>query len=878
MSLVSGARFGPYTVAGLIGGGGMGEVYRAFDPRLGRDVALKVLPRAFISDPDRVARFEREARMLAALNHPNIAAIYGIEESGGIKALVLELVEGETLREVIALRSVSLPEVVRIARQIADALDAAHERGIIHRDLKPSNIMIARDGVVKVLDFGVAKGIQDPAGSTLTLPPSDADANTRDGLVLGTAAYMSPEQARGQQVDKRTDIWSFGCVLFEMCTGRSAFGRHTVSDTIVAVLEREPDWTFLPEHVTPALRGLVSKCLKKDPKRRLRDIGDAISDLDDATDASPGGTAVPPGPYGDSRVYRYLAIALALALAALLALWPRSLPDDAWRNPLADASFTRYTDFEGSELDAAISADGKFIVFLSDRSGAFEAWVSQVGSGEFVNVTGGRIPNLLIDEIRNLGFSADGRVWLRQNRTDDAGRRVAEGTLAQPLIGGDLRLLLDRGIEPAWSADGSRLVYHEPAPGDPIFVADRNGRNARRIYAAEPGYHCHYLTWSPDARFIYFVGGIPPGEMDIWRVPAEGGAAERLTAHDGNVGYPLFIGDRTIVYRATATDGSGPWLYVLDVQTRRARRASVGVERYLSVAGSIDGRRLVSTVSNPSSGLWMFPIADRTVDDRAAISVTVPSVTAQAPRLSGDSLFYLSEKEGRRSLWRLKDGKATELWHPQDGGLRAPASISPDGRLIALVVRTDRNRLQVMDTNGANARPLADALNVRDAPSWSPDGKWLATAVADGLVKVPADGGAPVRLVDGVVRQPVWAPDGKFILYAEALQGPGFTIKAVSPDGKDWKIPPLWVRRGGDRYRVLPDMRGIVYVGGDYGRQNFWLLDLASGQRRQLTNLPPGHLIQGFDLSPDGRHVIFDRIRDNSDVVLIELPERGTRD
>ena len=876
--LASGRQFGPYTIAGLIGLGGMGEVYRAFDPRLGRDVALKVLPQAFVSHPDRLVRFEREARTLAALNHPHIAAIYGIEESHGLKALVLELVEGPTLGELIALRPVPLPEVVRIARQIADALDAAHERGIIHRDLKPSNIKISPDGAVKVLDFGLAKTMQDPAGSTLTMRPGVADDETGAGVVLGTAAYMSPEQARGQAVDKRTDIWAFGCILYEMCTGRRAFGRETASDSIAAILEREPDWASLPEQIPPAVRRLVTACLKKDPKRRLRDIGDAIPELDDAAATSTSGTASSSAPKSDSRAYRYVAIALALALVALAAAWPRSGADAAWQNPLADASFTRYSDFEGSELDAAISSDGKFIVFLSDRTGGFEAWMSQVGSGEFVNVSGGRIPNLLVDEIRNLGFSPDGHLWFRQNRIDDSGRRVADGTLAQPLIGGDLKLLLDQGIEPAWSADGSRLAYHEPAAGDPIFVADRGGRNARRIYAAEPGYHCHYLTWSPDARFIYFAGGIPPAEMDIWRVPVDGGAAERLTAHDGNVGYPLFIDDRRVVYRATAPDGSGPWLYVLDVKTRQTRRASVGVERYLSVSGSVDGRRLVSTVSNPSSGVWTIPIADGIADERAAKRIDVPSVTAQAPRLSTDALFYLSEKEGRRSLWRLKDGKATELWHPDDGGLRAPASISPEGKLVAIVVRTDRNRLYVMDANGAGARPLAEPLNVRDAPSWSPDGKWLATAVADGLVKVPVDGGAPVRLVDGLVRQPVWAPDGKFILYAEALQGPGFTIRAVSPDGKPWQLPPLWVRRGGDRYRVLPDMRGLVYVGGDYGRQNFWLLDLVSGQRRQLTKFPSGQLIHGFDISPDGRSIIFDRIRDNSDVVLIELPKREAGD
>ena len=868
MALSPGTRHGPYMIGALIGAGGMGEVYRAFDPRLGRDVALKVLPRAFTSDPDRLARFEREARMLAALNHPNIAAIYGIEETDGIPALVLELVEGETLYERIALRPLALAEALQIARQIADALDAAHERAIVHRDLKPSNVKITRRRDRQGSGLWPGEGHPGSGGS-------DADAGpdarrSRDTSRRRAWNRRIHEPGTGTGPDGRQEIRYLGVrVLYEMCASRSAFGRDTVSDTIVAILEREPDWTSLPDEVPPSVRRLVRRCLEKDPKRRLRDIGDASADLDDAADASLTEVASPREP---SRLHLYAAIGLGLILTAVLASWAPSRRDADWQNPLANASFTRYTDFHGSELDAAISPDGKFIVFLSDRTGPFDAWMSQVGSGEFVNVSDGRIPNLLVDEIRNVGFSADGHLWFRQNRVDDSGKRVNDGTLAQPLIGGDPKLLLDQGIEPAWSSDGSRLVYHEPAPGDPIFVADRNGRSARRIYSAEPGYHCHYLTWSPDARFIYFVGGIPPGEMDIWRVSANGGAAERLTAHDSNVGYPVFIDNRTLGYRATAPDGSGPWLYVLDVETRRTRRASVGVERYLSISASADGRRLVATVSNPSSGLWTVPVSHSTVDERAAKPVAVPSVTAQSPRFGGASLLYLSMKEGRRSLWRMKDSKAIELRQPTDGGLRAPASIAPDGKLIAIVARTDRNRLYVMDVNGANARPLADAFNVRDAPSWSPDGKWLAAAVEEGLVKIPIDGGAPVRLVEGLVRQPLWLPDGRLILYAEALQGPGFTVKAVSPEGTASAIPPLWVRRGGDRYRALPDSRGIVYVGGDYGRQNFWLLDLVSGVRRQLTNFQPGQLIQGFDISPDGRHIIFDRMRDNSDVVLIELP------
>ena len=284
-----GARFGSYTIRSLLGVGGMGEVYRAHDDTLGREVAIKLLSPAFTAEPERRARFEREARMLATLNHPHIGAIYGVEEADGVRGLVLELVEGETLAERIAASArtagsnapgLPMTEALAIARQIADALEAAHEKGIVHRDLKPANIKITPDGVVKVLDFGLAK-VASPDSSSSDLSQS------RAGAIFGTAAYMSPEQARGHNVDKRADIWAFGCVLFEMLTGRVAFAGETASDTIAKILEREPDWSALPAATPARIRQLLLRCLAKDPKQRLRDIGDVRIEMDSADDALP---------------------------------------------------------------------------------------------------------------------------------------------------------------------------------------------------------------------------------------------------------------------------------------------------------------------------------------------------------------------------------------------------------------------------------------------------------------------------------------------------------------------------------------------------------------------------------------------------------------
>src|SRR5437867_2174010 len=280
--LAPGSSVDPYRIERLLAVGGMGEVYRARDTTLGRDVAIKILPRHFTADPERLARFEREARMLAALNHPNIGAIYGLEAAaGGVRALVLELVEGETVADRIQRGPVPVTDALTIARQIADALDAAHEKGIVHRDLKPANIKVTPSGVVKVLDFGLAKAATGELQS-----PAVTVGSTQEGTILGTAAYMSPEQARGQAVDKRTDIWAFGCVLYEMLAGRLAFPGETVSDTIAAILGQEPDWAALPAATPPMVARLLQRGLEKDPKRRLRDIADARAELDDALEGA----------------------------------------------------------------------------------------------------------------------------------------------------------------------------------------------------------------------------------------------------------------------------------------------------------------------------------------------------------------------------------------------------------------------------------------------------------------------------------------------------------------------------------------------------------------------------------------------------------------
>ena len=577
-----GRRIGVYHLQSLLGKGGMGEVYRARDTRLGRDVAIKVLPRAFTADPDRLARFEREARVLASLNHPHIGTIHGLEESEGVRALVLELVEGETLADRLHHGAVAIPDALAMARQIADALEAAHDKGIVHRDLKPSNIKITPDGVVKVLDFGLAKGGTDVSGYDLTQSPTISVGNTHDGVILGTAPYMSPEQARGQLVDKRTDIWAFGCVLHEMLTGRVVFRGDTVSDTIATILQGEPNWAALPAATPRSIDRLLRRCLEKDSKRRLRDIGEARIEIDE-TISRPAPPEAPATQDRDQpsrwRVLTFVALAAAVVAGLAFGFWPRSVPESGWTNPLENATFTRFTDFPGTEAVPDISPDGKFVVFLSDRAGEFDIWLSQVGTGIFRNLTQD-VPSLPPGAnytVRALGFTGDGsEVWFRHS--------VFRRMMAMPLIGGTPRAFLgELANTPAWSKDGSSMVYFNSAAadGDPVLVANAAGVESRQIFVSERGLHNHNLIWSTDGQWIYFVHGYAEtDEMDAWRIRPSGGTPERLTQRNAAVSFLAPIDSRTLLYVARGEDRSGPWLWALDVESKISHRVISGLEQY----------------------------------------------------------------------------------------------------------------------------------------------------------------------------------------------------------------------------------------------------------------------------------------------------------
>jgi Tol biopolymer transport system component len=845
----SGAMLGPYRIESLLGEGGMGRVYKARDMRLDRPVAVKIAREQFGE------RFEREVRAISALNHPHICTVHDV----GPNYLVMELIEGST-----PAGPLPLDLVLRIAGQIAEALTAAHEKGIVHRDLKPANIKITSSGLVKVLDFGLAKRIDEPSTDGSTTPTR----LTEVGTALGTPAYMAPEQAQGKEVNKRSDVWAFGVVLYELVTGHRPFRGDSMRATLTAVLTDEPDLSVVPARVRPLLRA----CLKKDPCERLSNIGDwkLLLAEDD--------NSAPVAPVAKSRtLWLVAAAALLLAAGGIAGWWVRRPSTAAEANPLANAKFTRLTDFEGAERYAAISPDGRFVAFLSNHSGPFDIWITQVGTGSAVNLTQGKTGNL--DALVGaLGFSGDGsQVWFHDGDVTTPLRIL-------PLMGGAPRVFLDSSPvktppwNVAWSPDGNRLVYFTADGGDPMFVTDRTGANPHQILRDKPGNHNHYPVWSRDGQWIYFVrGSVTTSQMDLWRISPNGGEPERLTQHNSEVSSPAPLDVRTVVYVARDRDGSGPWLWALDANSKTTHRISFGLEKYVSVSASADGRHLVATESSPIPSLWSVPMLNRVAEERDAKPYPVGTVRALGPRFGGTSMFYLSSRGTGDGLWRFEDGQTTEIWKGSDGALLDPPAVSADGKRVAIALRRNgKLTLHLATAEGNELHSLAESIDISGAADWSRDGQWIVTGGTDnhspGLFKIPVSGGMPTRLTTGEASNPVWSPAGDLIVYAGENVGFYAPLLAVRPDGTPVKLPSIEVLREGVRARFLPNGSGLIYMQGEPSAQNLWLLDLATMKTKELTRLNNAGRIRNFDISPDGS-IVFDRLRGNSHVVLIDRPD-----
>ncbi len=572
--------------------------------------------------------------------------------------------------------------------------------------------------------------------------------------------------------------------------------------------------------------------------------------------------------------------ATGAVLVAALTFWQIRQSDPNRGNPLAAARFVQLTDFGGIEQAAAVSRDGRFAAFLSDRDGQMDVWVTQVGTGQFHNLTRGGERELVNPSVRTLGFSPDGTLvtfWTRR----PAGPNQANISIwAAPVLGGQPRPYLDGTAEFHWSGDGTRLVYHTPGPGDPMYVRDSgNTSETREIFSAPPGLHSHFLVWSPDQAFIYFVQGALPDKMDIWRIRPTGGTPERITDHDSLVSHPVFLNVRTLLYLASDSDGSGPWIHSLDVDRRIPRRVSFGIDRYTSLASSADGQRLVATLANAKGTLWRLPITGTRSEMSSARRIPLTTGNGSSPRLGTGYLLYVSSKGATDSIWKLQGGRATELWSAPDTRIvGGPAISRDDGRIAFSVRQNGQTMLHVVDADGTNARIITRSLELQGAPAWTPDGQSITVAVVvDGiprLFNVPLDGRSTTPLVQEYSVDPVWSPDGDVVVFSGADIGTTFEVKAVKADGSAYRLPRLTLTRGARHLSFMPGRRSLVVLRGEIRHKDLWLIDLETGAEHQLTDLAPDFDARDFAISPDGHDIVLEQVQEHSDIVLLEVPRR----
>jgi Tol biopolymer transport system component len=587
--------------------------------------------------------------------------------------------------------------------------------------------------------------------------------------------------------------------------------------------------------------------------------------------------APPPPPQLNSRARSVVAAAGAVAAIAIGALVWMERHDYFWRNPIAGAAYQSLTGFDGENEAAAVSRDGQFVAFLSDRGGRTDVWVTQVGSGQFHNLTTGIEGELVNPSIRTLGFSPDGALvtfWLRK-QSSPPGADIS--IWAVPTLGGEPRPYLEGVAEAAFSPDGKQLAYHTPGPGDPLFVSEDKGLSrSPPILIAPPGLHSHFPFWAA-GNLIYFVKGTLPDQLDVWRVDVQGQSPERITLQPAHLTYPVLLDRGTLLYLASAPDGSGPWVYGMNVQRRVPHRLTSGIEQYTSLAASADGRRLIATVSEPERTLWRVAISDSLQSGSTPARIALTTGTGFAPRIGPDYLLYVAAAGSGESIWKISGSTVTQLWSGNDARVIGGPAISADGRLVAFAVRQrDQSLLYIIRSDGSGIRMLSDSLALRGELAWAPDGHSVTAAADDRgiphLFRIPIDGAAATSLVGEYSVDPVWSPDGSFVIYSGPDIGTKFSVRAASRTGAQHALPQLVLTRGARNLALLSGGRKLVFLQGDIRHKNLCTVDLETGAVQQLTSMPADFDVRDFDISSNGGEAILERSQARSRIVAIDRP------
>ncbi|HSP94495.1 MAG TPA: protein kinase [Thermoanaerobaculia bacterium] len=879
MLLSEGSWLGQYEIQAPLGAGGMGEVYRARDTRLGREVAIKVLSDALAGDPEHLARFQREARLLAALSHPSIAVIHGMEEAGKTRFLVLELVPGETLADRVAGGPLPMNEALEICRQIAEALEAAHGKGIVHRDLKPGNVKVTPEGRVKVLDFGLARSLAAAISPEESSAPTAIAPQTRAGTILGTPSYMSPEQARGRPVDKRADIWAFGCVLYEMLTGARAFEGETSLDTLAAILNHEPDWRRLPRGTPQEVRKLLERCLEKDPSQRLRDAGDAGLEIQTALSArkEEGPASRRVGPSAPARIPRWSD--LARSITSLLST-TRVRPESS--APFSPPRLSQVTFAESIEEFPAWSPDGKRLAFCREAGAIRKVFSKDLATGQESALTRGESDDIQPD------WSADGRFLLFM-RSRQPGRKLEPMDVFGAYEGADIwsldvstgkeALLVENAANPSHSPDGKRIAFDASWAGPRrIWIADERGHNPQQATSDASEALAHTRPrWSPDGSRIIFQN-IERTKFDLRVVDLASNALSWVTNDYVQDIWPVWSPSGFVYFTSYRGGGLNIWRVAVTARGEPVgplQQLTTGAGQDVGVAISRDGRKLAFSILRQNAHIWRLPVspaAGRPAGSPEKVIATTREDSRGAWSRDGKEIVFNSDRSGEMNVWLLStaDGAVRQVTHGPGGDFQ-PSFSADRKRIVFFSSRSGSVDIWLVESAGGKPRRLTQGPSISVNPVFSPDGRSIAYMSDEGgrleVWLMNADGSQPRPLTQvGVMGHFLqWTADGEWIVF-RCPSGKPRTMRVRASGGEPEEMPEVV---GGAHMSFSPDETRIMDV---LGHKTLWVSPLTGGAPEKVFEFDdPDSRIDYPRWSPDGRFVLFDRFRPSGgDVWMME--------